>query len=323
MSIADQIAHARLEFRKFRLPNSRVVRVRAQLESLRKVGSKSREEWEAKGRRGPRIPQKYLPIIGPSGSGKSTCIKTYIEEVLREEQPDDEVHPVVHVTLSAQANTRSLGSDILEEYGDTLFDEGNARALLRRASNAMETANTDVVVLDELHHLINNDKGGTTAWSVAETIKRMLIRGACPLVLVGIEKAMPLLVKNEQISERAYAPLLIKPLDARYDEDRKEFLDHCAGFDMKLVEHGIFEERSGLLVGDIPANMFDVSDGVIGTASNVFEVAAVFAIERGARRIGYEDLDRAVDEWAIALGKTDHNPFRNGARTLRKRSQGN
>jgi hypothetical protein len=319
MTLEDHIAHAKLQFRLFRLPNARVERIRREINILRKVGEGSRKLWEEQGMRGPRIPQKYLAILGPSGSGKSTSIKSYVEEMLEDEALDDEVKPVMHVTLSAEANTKALGSDILEEYGDPAYDVGTARTLLKRASNAMEMARTDVLVLDEFHHLIRNDKGIDQSWAVTETVKRMLIRGACPLVLVGKETAKSLLVGNPQISERAYTPLFIKPLDATHAADRKEFLDHCIGFDLKLVEHGIFKQRSGLLADDIPANMFDVSGGVIGTASNVFEVATVFAIERGAKRIELEDLDKAVDEWAIELGKTDHNPFKHGARTLRRR----
>ncbi|PXW62969.1 ATP-binding protein [Methylobacterium sp. B4] len=321
MTLEDRIAHAKLQFRLFRLPNSRVDRIRREINILRKVGEGSRKLWEQKGMRGPRIPQKYLAIIGPSGSGKSTCIKTYVEEMLEDEALDDEVKPVAHVTLSAEANTKSLGSDILEEYDDAEFNVGIARTLLKRASNAMEMARTDVMVLDEFHHLIRNDKGTDRSWTVTETVKRMLIRGACPLVLVGIETAKPLPVNNPQIAQRAYTPLFIKPLDAKYAADRQEFLDHCHGFDLKLVEHGIFEERSGLLANGIPANMFDVSGGVIGTASNTFEAAAVFALERGARRIEWEDLVEAVDAWAIEMGMTDHNPFRHGPRALRDREK--
>lgn len=321
MSLEDRIAHAKVQFRLFRLPNSRVVRIRREIEILRKVGAASREIWERKGKRGPRIPQKYLAILGPSGSGKSTCIKTYIEEMMADEVLDEEVKPVAHVTLSADANTKSLGSDILEDYDDPNYDVGTARTLLKRASNAMEMANTDVMVLDEFSHLVRNDKRDDRTWSVTETVKRMLIRGACPLVLVGIDTVKPLLVGNTQFSGRAYAPLFIKPLDAKSPKDRQEFLDHCFGFDKKLVEHGIFEEKSGLLTDNIPAKIFDVSGGLIGTASNVFEVATVFAIERGAQRVEYEDLEKAVDEWAIELGITDHNPFRHGARTLRKRGK--
>ena len=265
------------------------------------------------------MPQKFLPIIGPSGSGKSTCIKHYLETVVANENHDEEIRPVVHVTLSAQATTKRLGSDILEEYEDPDFEEGTAIRLLRRAANHIDVAMTEVLVLDEIHHLINNDSGGKTAWSVTETIKRMLIRGTCPLILIGTEDAKPLLLKNRQFKQRCYPPVILNPLDLTIPEERKTFVDHCAGFDHKLIEHGIFKKHSGLITGDIPACMYDVSAGVIGTASNLLEVATELAIRRGADRISRDDLDNAVQNWAIPLQITDHNPFAHGPRDLNVR----
>lgn len=325
MSISDRIAHARHEFRKFRILHSRLLGICEEITTLRMVGQHARNEWVAAGCKGKRTPQKFLPIIGPSGTGKSTCIEWYLETFVNSEQLDPEIQRVVHATLSAQATTKRLGSDILEAYGDPDFEEGTATKLLRRAANHIDVALTEVLVLDEIHHLINNDNtmnargGGKTAWSVTETIKRMLIRGACPLILLGTEQAKPLLLKNPQLKERSYAPIFLNALDLSIKDEKQMFLDHCAGFDLKLVEHNIFPVLSGLVAEDIPACVYDVSKGVIGTASNVFETAAVIALRRGDDRIRRDDLSNAVRSWAIPLGITDHDPFCLSARTFKSR----
>lgn len=321
MSIGDRLAHARLEFRKFRIPHPHVARIAAELDVLRKVGQASRREWEAKGSRGARIPQKFLAVIGPSQIGKSVSVQNYLETVVAAERHDDQTEPVLHVTLTAKANTKSLGQDILEAYLDNDFDTGTARSLLRRASTQVESARTDVLVLDEIHHLIDNDKNGTTAWSVTETIKRMLIRGACPFVIMGTEKARPLLLKNPQFKGRTYTPLFLDPLDLARPAERKVFIEHCAGFDLKLVEHRIFPKPSGLVRGEIPAALYDVSEGVIGTASAVFEAAAEIAIRDGRSAITLDDISDAIDGWAIPLQYTDYNPITQGLREIRPRRQ--
>jgi hypothetical protein len=321
MTIQDRLAHARVEFRKFRIPHPHVARIAAELDVLRKVGQASRKEWEAKGRQGTRIPQKFLAIIGPSQTGKSTSVQNYLETVIAAERHDDQTEPVLHVTLTAKANTKSLGQDILEAYLDNDFDTGTARSLLRRASTQVETAHTDVLVLDEIHHLIDNDKHGTTAWSVTETIKRMLIRGACPFVIMGTEKARPLLLNNPQFKGRTYAPIFLDPLDLGRPAERKTFIEHCAGFDLKLVEHGIFPKPSGLVRGEIPAALYDVSQGVIGTASAVFEAAAETAIRGLRNAITLDDISDAIDNWAIPLQYTDYNPIAQGLREIRPRKR--
>lgn len=319
MSIEDRLAHARLEFRKFRIPHPHVARIAREISVLRKVGQASRAEWEAKGRRGARIPQKFLAIIGTSQVGKSTAVQNYLEMVVAAEDHDDQTEPVLHVTLTSQATTKSLGSDILEAYEDVEFDTGTARSLLRRASIQIESARTDVLVLDEIHHLIDNDKNGTTAWSVTETIKRMLIRGACPFIIMGTEKARPLLLNNSQFKGRTYTPLFLDPLDLAHPAERQTFIEHCAGFDLKLVEHGIFPRPSGLVRGEIPAALYDVSGGVIGTASAVFEAATEAAIRGGRDAVILDDISDAIDDWAIPLQYTDYNPITQGLREIRPR----
>lgn len=325
MSISDHIAYARVEFRKFRIPHPRLLRIGREITELRKVGRECRREWLAHDRKGPRIPQKFLPIIGPSFSGKSTCVIHYLETVISKERHDEEVRPLMHVTLSEKATTRRLGADILEEYGDPDFEEGQGTKLLRRASDYIDAAFTEVMVLDEIHHLIHNDNsmnaqgGGKTAWSVTETIKRMLIRGACPFILIGTEQAKPLLLRNPQLKSRSYPPIFLNPLDLTIPDEKRMFLDHCAGFDLKLVEHKIFPKLSGLIAGDIPACVYEVSGGVIGTGSNLFEVASELAIRRGADCIERKDLAEAVRRWAIPLEFIGRNPFTEGPRTLRAR----
>ncbi|WP_238282732.1 TniB family NTP-binding protein, partial [Methylobacterium goesingense] len=235
---------------------------------------------------------------------------------------DDEIRSVVHVTLSAKATIKTLGSDILEEYEDPEFEEGTATKLLRRAANHIEKAKTDLLILDEVHHLIDNDKGGTVAMSVAETIKRMLIRGACPVVLVGTEQAMPLITKNVQLQGRAYNPVIARPLDLATKTGLAEFRDHCVGFDLMLVRHRIFRKPSGLVVGDVPAFAYDVSGGIIGLASRLFEIASEKAMVRGGDRIEDRDLSSAVEDWAIPLGITDHNPWTHGRKPLKSKKAG-
>ncbi len=323
MSISDRLAHAYGEFRKFRILHPRLLRIGEEIDTLRRFGRQARKEWEASGRNGARPPQKFLPIIGPSGTGKSTSINHYIETAASLERYVPDARPFLHITLSAKATTKTLASDILEAYQDPDFERGTATRLLRRVSNHIDVARTEAMALDEIHHLINSDNamnargGGKTAWSVTETIKRMLIHGACPFILLGTEQATPLLLKNPQFKQRSYAPIILGPLDVSIPDEREMFLDHCAGFDMKLVEHGIFTTLSGLVAGDVPACVYEVSQGIIGTASNLFETATVLALRRGDDAVCRNDLSDAVRTWAIPLGIIDHNPFELGPRRFR------
>lgn len=309
MSVTEHLAAAEIAFKRFRIPHTRVDKVADAIDVLRVVGRNVRLEWERGGCRGKRPEQKFLPILAPSGSGKSTSIRSYLETRVAREAIPDGVRPVVHVTLSEQASPARAAADILEEYGDPDFEEGTGTKRIKRAGILMDLARTETLIIDEMHHLINKDTGAKTATGVTQMIKRMLIRGTAPLVLVGTMEAEPVLLSDNQMKNRCLPPLFLPPLDSKDKKDKMTWIEHCAGFDIQLVKHGVFKRDSNLAANDIPAYAMELSSGVIGTASRFFEVAAAIAIRRGAPCIEWDDLHDAVRDWAIPLGFVDVNRF--------------
>lgn len=319
MILTQRIAGAEVAFKKFRIPHPRVAEVAKQLEILRAVGRETRREWVEGGCRGKRPEQKFLAILARSGSGKSTAVRNYLETTVADEDHPDAVRPVIHVTLSENANTTSAAGDILEELGDPDWEEGTGKKRIKRVAAQLDGLNSEAVIIDEMQHLIHKDTQEKTARSVRDMLKRMLIRGTTPLVFVGTLEAEPVIFGDEQMMNRAMPPVYMPPLDDRDPDERRMWLEHCAGFDIELVRHGIFAQHSNLAFGDIPANVMEIAKGVIGTASRLFEVAAVAALTRGASRIEWDDLDAAVETWAIPLKLVSENPFRRGTSTLKRR----
>jgi hypothetical protein len=54
----------------------------------------------------------------------------------------------------------------------------------------------------------------------------------------------------------------------------------------------------------------EVSDGVVGRVSRLFEVAIEIALRRGSDTLDIVDLSLAVDRWALDHNFADRNPFR-------------
>ena len=117
MDTAAFVARIEIEFDSFRIPHPRLVEVGRRLTEMRGVAQASRADWIARGKPRKRMPQLFLPVIAPSGSGKSTSVNMYLEDVVAREVLGKDQRPVVHVTLSSEATTKRLGSDILEEFG--------------------------------------------------------------------------------------------------------------------------------------------------------------------------------------------------------------
>jgi hypothetical protein len=54
----------------------------------------------------------------------------------------------------------------------------------------------------------------------------------------------------------------------------------------------------------------EVTDGVIGRVSRLFEVAVEIALRRGATSFEVDDIAAAVEQWAIPQSFASRNPFR-------------
>ena len=324
-SIDERLSEVAAEFKKIRILHPRVTDVQNKLAQMRLTGRKSVGQ-----------PQRILPIIGPPASGKSTTILAMIEREKGEHQP------ILHVTLSANASVKQLALDIvraldksappLEVMNDAIA-RGQRRTLREAddfgrlsqanamyiAATALKNACVELLILDEIHHLIHSDGAKATAWSVTETLKKLADSGVCPIVVVGISSALRLVdaTNNRQFSVRCDTPILLAPLDYSVKEQRQLFIGFIAALDNKLVEHGIFSKSSHLVEGDFPACFYDLSKGVIGEVSKLVEQAADLAIRRGRDAIDIQDLSDAVENWAMPLSITDYNPWRNGPRDFK------
>jgi hypothetical protein len=79
---------------------------------------------------------------------------------------------------------------------------------------------------------------------------------------------------------------------------------------LKLVEHDLVETSINLMQGAVPACLNEVSGGRLGDVTNLVQQACILAAEERSSALAYEHLEKATDQWAIALGKVNRNAFR-------------
>jgi hypothetical protein len=123
-----------------------------------------------------------------------------------------------------------------------------------------------------------------------------------------------------QLASRCYKELDFTALDLAINDEKSTFFDYIGRLGLKLQQHGLFEESTNLLIGDIPACLHEAAGGRLGMATNIILAAAIVAREENTTSVTREHIIQAVDDWAIPLNIIDYNPFRTGLRTLDVRS---
>ena len=255
-------------------------------------------------------------IVAPPQTGKSTIIQAYSATLNTKEALEEGRIPALVVTLQANQTRKGLAQDILkgfEKYGlETGWKSGTEATLLDRAQTYIRARQTEIVFLDEFHHLVHSDNK-SVAESVAETIKWLLIEAVVPVVMSGIEDAWKPIRANTQLAMRCEKPLEMKKLDVRDPSDRKLFAGFLTRYLVELEKRKIASNATRLLkLPGIPDMIQDVSGGVLGRACNLIKEALFLAVLDGRDEIDSGDLAVATERKFVSMGMVDRNPFTEG-----------
>lgn len=262
---------------------------------------------QALGRDSKGGPQMGLRVLAPSGSGKSTAARAYkrlVEELCPQ---SDEKVSVLYLPLSSATTSRRLMVQILQALGDRFADKGTEQALQARAVDFMRRLGVELLIIDEVQHLNFRSSAKN---DVTDALKSFLDAGVAPIAFLGTDEALPMFERNLQLNGRLIAPFDMPKLETARVEDRSLFASFVAALCCQMEEKQIFPGPITLVQPAAIAALMEVTDGVIGRVSRLFQVALEAALRRGSATITVEDLSMAVEGWALPQGFAKRNPFR-------------
>ena len=182
-----------------------------------------------------------------------------------------------------------------------------------RAQTYIRKRQTEIVFLDEFHHLVHSDNK-SVATSVAETIKWLLIEAVVPVVMSGIEDAWKPIRANTQLAMRCEKPLEMKRLDVMDAADRKLFAGFLTRYLVEFETRKIAPNATSLLkFSGVPDMIQEVSGGVLGRACNLIKEALFLAVLDGREEIDPGDFAVATERKFVSMGIVDRNPFTDGS----------
>ena len=261
-------------------------------------------------------------LTGPAQAGKSTIINSYAEAKNTPEALGSGRLPVLHVTLEANVTRKGLAQDILGTFEEFGYEVGSLRVsetiLLKRVRANLKGAGTELLILDEFHHLINSDNA-KLACSVGETIKRMLIKGICPIALAGIEAARAPLTLNSQLMQRSIPELNLYCLKADNADDLDLLVPFIVSFIKKANEIISSDKSEPKLERDVLFAIIEVTHGVLGAICNLIKDAFVLATLDGREKICREDLADSAERNFVQNGLyVLPNPFKTTGKKTKK-----
>ncbi|WP_315924088.1 AAA family ATPase [Mesorhizobium sp. SP-1A] len=311
------------EFARMRIGNPLLDEAHSLFDNLRYVG-----------RRCSVGPLPWGGVFGPPLTGKTMSVTTYIEssvvdELIRHrkfaadmdrEEIARQQRTVVPVIVSPQATERSFAVDILQALGGPLPPRGlSAQELLALACVSLRDHSTELLIIEEAQHLLDQmtfrasaSRAETTATKI---LKTLLLKGVAPVVLVGNMEARYELMSNVALATRCIKHLDFGALDRVDEVQWGTFINFVGTLGARLKQHGLFDEPSDFVSGDVVACIHEVANGRLGMASAIICSASMVARKAGAVRVTREHLSIATDTWAVPVGIIDYNPFEDGIRS--------
>jgi hypothetical protein len=287
-------------FKSIYIPYPKHVELHARLDFLQKLAACQRGQ-----------PQMGLRVLAPSGSGKSTAARQYQAIVERGQPAGSTLRPVLYIPLDRATTTRRLMVSILVALGDPQAEKGSEQTLKRRVVAYLERLGVELLIIDEVQHL---NWRSTVGNDVTDALKTFLDAGVVAIAFLGTGDAEGMFKRNLQLNGRLLAPFDLPPLKKTSTEDHALFGNFVESLNTEIVRLGIFPELANFSSPKVLGALHDVSQGVVGRISRLFEVAVEIALRRRAERLEVYDLALAVDRWAIPQAFTKVNPFRLGGR---------
>jgi replication-associated recombination protein RarA len=218
-------------------------------------------------------------IFGRAGSGKSRLLTRAIDVLPKAQELEDvTIHPVVKIEIPTPVTSSGIYKAILRQLNVPFPRSGDVETLQRLCLDTLVKVQTKVLLLDEIHHLLNVPASAQRqALAQLKHISNVL---EISLVAAGTEDAWFALKTDAQLASR------FEPFPLPLWSEGKELLQLLTSF-VALIP---LRKPSMLASMAIGQEVLDRTDGTIGEITKLIQAAAVAAIKSGEERITLETL---------------------------------
>lgn len=258
---------------------------------------------------GRGLPMPGVRLLAASYSGKSTVAREYAARAVASGTHREGTMPVVYVKLDSEGSLSSLATDMLRAMSQRRPESLTPPKRWDRVRSTIRDLDVLLIIFDEFQRA---GRRPTVHPVIAGKIMDLMEDPdcSCACAFVGKVDAKTIFKTSSDLGNRLDAPVRMGRLVWADDYHRKLFMDFADKFDDALVDNGIIAAKAGLGEPDTAALLLEASRGLIGQFCRIVETAVMAITRRGHDGIIRDDLEQAVDEWAIGNDRIDYNPFR-------------
>lgn len=248
-------------------------------------------------------------MVAPPGAGKTEAVRG-LRRILAQSAAEGEI-PLLHVYIDTAGTTESVPTSILQALGAARPEAGSEKTRWPRVTSEIIDRRVQLIVFDEFNRA---SRRPSMSGPIATVIRQKIMdSGLAPVVFVGSENAAAVLAQVPELRERLDDSADLRPMNWYLEGDRALFIDFAADLDRAMVEVGVVACEAGLGDEAFAKPLWEASDGRLRRIIKIVRQAMTSALRDGRNHIDRDDLADAVDDYAIANGFCDRNPFASGS----------
>ncbi|MFJ9888584.1 AAA family ATPase [Streptomyces sp. NPDC091287] len=242
------------------------------------------------------------------GLGKTTAVLSFAKKVHRriiqeEGKYTDEGHerwPVCRVGLTSNTGMRDFNRSILEYYGHPGRFRGTAAEFGYRALDSVLSAETKLLIVDDLHFLKWRDKNGI---EVSNHFKYIANEFPVTLLMIGVGLEKRGLFSEGSSYEdavlaqtgRRTTQLNMEPFAISSEKGRTDWRDALLAIEERVV---LADKYPGMIADDLSDYLFARSTGHIGSLMTLINRGCQRALRTGVERLDKDLLDEVKNDAA-------------------------
>ncbi|MEU6118261.1 AAA family ATPase [Streptomyces sp. NPDC047117] len=249
------------------------------------------------------------------GLGKTTAVLAFARKlhrrILQEEgkytEEGHERWPVCRVGLTSNTGMRDFNRAILEYYGHPGRFRGTAAEFGYRALDSVLSAETKILIVDDLHFLKWRNKNGV---EVSNHFKYIANEFPVTLLMIGVGLEKQGLFSEGNSYEdsvlaqtgRRTTRLDMAPFTISGEEGRLDWRNTLLAVEKRVV---LAEKYPGMIADELSDYLFARSTGHIGSLMTLINRGCQRAVRTGAERLDARLLDKVKNDAAAEQGRTE------------------
>jgi len=231
---------------------------------------------------------------------------------------ENEWHPVVYHTLTAQTTLKALYRGIAGFYNAPVAKSATTEQLAEAVVDCAQRCGTSLFLIDDVHYLDMRHEG---ARMVNNGMKEIANQTSAMFVYAGIGcLESGLLTEGKTPSKESFGQtrgrfthVPVEPFRDDTDESRREWMTLLRSFEQQLVLLNGSDEM--LCNGKLASYLYERTRGYVGSLSNLIRLGAARALDNGSERITRDLLDGIKLDHAAETGRAmvaKHSASRRG-----------